>query len=751
MERLGGHPSFNRFSHLKQGRWMGRSMQELRFRHRPRNFLQTYLSPLCAISRPSSKPNLVQCRRWISTQITSTQAQNNLELSQLSRVNTYVGLLEYLRKNHFIEGILEMRFRILRAYSSTWRPDTEVRQVLERKLSLLPASQLFEMPAKDRLEILSNLRLLKFSNLSFVGKVKEWLMEVKRMHEEQRIESDEGRVLLCHLLYLMPHTTSQQTLKQELEELSKSDLIQKKDFQSLSEYLSYLSVSKKINSLLQMYFKDDFSDLLKFQDEINELPVLESLRLFEHQRSLLRQGIDHGAKELISALIRKSLSSNLVLSVSDVDLIMDISEAIGTDFSIQDALELLRSMNSLKMNIQHRIKHMIRLSNALKSFQSCDKELASLLKEKINAIITAAFWKGNAISTQMSHDFFTFVKNIDSAFLTSSSHILINNVGKELNDISRDDQEIILSTLPIYFQGDQVEANQSFCLLKLADLNITIDYLPESTKTLMMEVFVNDLQKKDSPVYTARMIVIFSKLQYGWNDFPRHVQEICAESLCSDSLKFDESNCIGLTRCLPILCFDSEQAMDASLDSPLMKVTICLLKGICRNSENHYNHLNPLIDWLKTLPLDMQTQLLSRVDAQKFPTSITKPSFTTEQSKFIKECKDYLSKHLVQAQDMKDRKIMISGSNSPVKSFPMHLTVECNGKVIACIQLLKERIKLRGGEIKMDREDKLRDYLCYHTYGNVPIIHIEFEDYSKLEVGEDVFKEIENVVRSLIP
>ncbi len=52
--------------------------------------------------------------------------------------------------------------------------------------------------------------------------------------------------------------------------------------------------------------------------------------------------------------------------------------------------------------------------------------------------------------------------------------------------------------------------------------------------------------------------------------------------------------------------------------------------------------------------------------------------------------------------------------------------------------------------MKMDREDEYRNYLCCHSYGDVPIIPIKFEDDSKLEEREDVLKEINNVARSLI-
>lgn len=733
-QRLVGLPSFTRFSRQRQGRWMSRSMQEMRLLHHPPNFLQTPMSPLSRPSFKQSPPNFVRYGRWISTQTTSTQAENNhLESSELSRVTTYVGLLEYLRKNHLIEGM-----RLARGF-----PEMTVRQAIEKQFLHLPTSQLLEMAAVERLEILKYLRVINVSDLSLVEKVKEWLTEVKRMHEEERIGSDEGRVLVYRLICLMRSKISKQTLKQDFEELYQSDLIQKKDYQSLAEYLNYLLLLGELRNLLQINSKDDFSDLLRFQDEMSELSVLESLRLFEHQRSLLGQEIDHRVKELIAALIRKSLSSNLILSVSDVYLIMDISEAIGSYFTNSEASKLMHQIRDKKLNLSRRMQLMMILSNSLKSFQSCDDELASFLKEKLNAIIMPLFWRYERILPQKSNDFFTFVKNIDSAFLTSSSHILFNNIGKELKAISGDDLEIIISTIPSYLQGDQVEVNQLIYLMRLVDLNITIDYFPESTKTLMMELLVNYLQEKNSPIHTTQVLVLLSKLQYGWNDFPRHVQELFAESLSSGSLKFNEI--IGFMRCLPILCFDSEQIMDVSLDSPLMKVIICLLKSKDLNNDNIY-----IIEWLKILPLNVQNQLLSGIDIPEIPTKIIKPSLIPYQKKFIKECNHYLSQHLVRANDMKDRKIVISSAHSSIKSFPMHLTIECDGKVVVCIQLLKERIKVKGGEMKMDREDMFQDYVCYHTYGDVPIIPIEFEDYSKLEVGEEMFKEIENIVRSLI-
>eukprot|EP01040_Poterioochromonas_malhamensis_P007675 gene7675-8287_t len=715
---------------------MNKSLQRIVFFHHPRSFFQTELKI----------PTNHGQQRWVSTQTTQQfSSQSILAQAKLSEIKTYAGLLEYLRKNHFMEGILQMPISFLRDKSTRWLPDFKARQDLERQFLLLPAVQLFEMPAIERLEIVRYVVLMNISTSSFNEKAREWLKAVNTMHEDQRITSDEGRALILFLL-----NSLKPTFKKEYKEIYHNYLFQKKDYQSLADYLNYVALFQKISKRKSF----TLSELNKFENEMKELPPLEILKLFlNHLHLLVREEIDPVAKSLLASLIRKILSSKITLSNDDFISLLLISDAVGIQFSNQEALQLRYNIRNMKQ-FHQGIRLTMMLVNPLKSFQSCDKELASILKEKINAIITVAFWETYLNRRSLPSEFFSFIKDIDATFITSSSHILMNNHAKKWENIPSDEQEVILSSLRSYLQEDQVEVTKLLSLYKLVDMNITLHHFSESDKTTMMKAYVNHLQRNYlSSSDTSQVLVLFSKLQYKWSDFSLHTQEIIAWSLRSDSVNLNKDFLKGLIRFLPILCFDSEDAMNASLDSPLMTVNSCLLREISRDEVLKFSSSTELyIDWLKTLPLKVQKQLLSSAEMGEFPNKkLVHPSITTEQNLFIKECKQYLSRNLFRAQDMKHRKIVIfDASSSSIKSLPMHITIKCDGKVITCIQLLKERIKGRGGEMKMDREDLLRNYFCYHTYGDVPIIPIQLEDYSNLEERNDVLREIEQVMRSLI-
>lgn len=75
---------------------------------------------------------------------------------------------------------------------------------------------------------------MNISTSPFNEKVKEWLQAVNRMHEEQKITNNEGRTLVLLLL----KSFLKSALKQEFEEIYDSKLIQKKDYQSFSEYIN---------------------------------------------------------------------------------------------------------------------------------------------------------------------------------------------------------------------------------------------------------------------------------------------------------------------------------------------------------------------------------------------------------------------------------------------------------------------------------------------------------------------------------
>ena len=76
--------------------------------------------------------------------------------------------------------------------------------------------------------------------------------------------------------------------------------------------------------------------------------------------------------------------------------------------------------------------------------------------------------------------------------------------------------------------------------------------------------------------------------------------------------------------------------------------------------------------------------------------------------------------------------------------------MECDGKVVACINLLRKRIKGSDGEMKINRVDSFREYLCNHDYGYPPIIRIEYEDYSQRARRKETLNDLVKVLRDII-